>query len=186
MKIYTRHGDQGQTALFDGTRVSKDHWRIETYGTVDELNSVLGLAAAVCTAPDMQALLLHIQHQLFNLGADLATPADSPNAHRVRRIAAADTEFLEKQIDMATARLAPLREFVLPGGTLPAAQLHVARTVCRRAERRLVTLMQHEKLDAQPLVYLNRLSDLLFTLARLANHLQGTMDVPWQPQPGGP
>ncbi|NNM88792.1 MAG: cob(I)yrinic acid a,c-diamide adenosyltransferase [Phycisphaerae bacterium] len=181
MKIYTRQGDQGQTGLFDGTRVSKDHWRIETYGTVDELNSTLGLAAANCAAPDMQALLLKIQHQLFDLGADLATPADSPNAHRVRRIAAADTEFLEKQIDLATERLAPLKQFVLPGGTMLAAQLHVTRTVCRRAERRLVTLMQHEKIAPQPLIYLNRLSDLLFTLARLANHLENKMDVPWQP-----
>ncbi len=181
MKIYTRQGDQGHTGLFDGTRVSKDHWRIETYGTVDELNSTLGLAIAMCIEPALQTLLLKIQHQLFDLGADLATPVDSPNAHRVRRISPADTEFLEKQIDLADARLTPLREFVLPGGTMPAAQLHVARTVCRRAERRLVTLMQHEKLDPQPLIYLNRLSDLLFILARLANHLENKMDVPWQP-----
>lgn len=181
MKIYTRQGDQGQTGLFDGTRVSKDDLRIEAYGTVDELNSVLGTAIASCGDHTLQTLLLNIQHQLFDLGADLATPLKSTNARRVRRIMAADTEFLEKQIDLATSRLPPLKEFVLPGGAMSAAQLHVARTVCRRAERRLVTLMQREKLDPQPLIYLNRLSDLLFTLARLANHLHGVPDVPWQP-----
>ncbi|HMD53202.1 MAG TPA: cob(I)yrinic acid a,c-diamide adenosyltransferase [Phycisphaerae bacterium] len=184
MKIYTRQGDQGQTTLFDGARVSKNNLRVQTYGAVDELNSHLGLAIAYCPQSEKHAklknLLLDLQHQLFDLGADLATPLDSPNSSRVRRITAADSTAMEKQIDEATAQITPLKVFVLPGGSVLAAQLHVARTVCRRAERLLVTLMQNENVGAYVLVYLNRLSDLLFTLARLANHLDGIPDITWK------
>ncbi len=166
MKIYTKFGDAGQTALFDGGRVSKDHHRIETYGTIDELNSTLGVAIADCNHAVLRALLLTLQHQLFDLGSDLATPLDAKNAAKVRRIGAEDVQRLEREIDAATAQLPPLRRFVLPGGSITAARMHVARTVCRRAERHLVTLMQHELVGDQPLIYLNRLSDLLFTLAQ--------------------
>ena len=183
MKIYTRTGDSGETGLFNGDRVLKDHLRIETYGTVDELNSTLGLAIVDCPDAALRGLLLKVQHQLFDLGADLATPLESKNSDKVRRIGAAHTLFLEQQIDAATSQLPALNCFILPGGTLTAARLHVARTVCRRAERLLVTLNRHESTGEHPLIYLNRLSDLLFTLARLANCLQATADIPWSAQP---
>jgi cob(I)alamin adenosyltransferase len=181
MKIYTRTGDSGQTGLFNGTRVSKDHLRIETYGTIDELNSFLGLAIVDCPNPALRTLLQTLQHQLFDLGADLATPLDSKNAAKVRRIGLAHILFLENQIDAATDQLPPLKNFILPGGTLAAARLHIARTIARRAERLLVTLNQTDPTGEHPLIYLNRLSDLLFTLARLANHLQSTPDIDWSP-----
>jgi cob(I)alamin adenosyltransferase len=180
MKIYTKFGDQGQTALFDGQRVRKDHLRIETYGTVDELNSVLGVAIAECPDAALRNLLVGLQHRLFDLGADLATPAGSKNEAKVRRIGTEDVAGLEQAIDAATSELPPLTRFVLPGGTLTAAHLHVARTVCRRAERHLVALMAEEPLGDQALIYLNRLSDLLFTLARLANKRAGRPDVEWE------
>jgi len=184
MKIYTRQGDQGQTTLFDGKRVSKNDLRVQTYGAVDELNSHLGLAIAYCGDSEqhtkLKILLQNLQHQLFDLGADLATPLDSPNSARVRRITAADSTALEKQIDDATAQITPLKEFILPGGSVLAAELHVARTVCRRAERLLVTLMQNENVGPYVLVYLNRLSDLLFTLARWANKLDGVPNITWK------
>jgi cob(I)alamin adenosyltransferase len=180
MRIYTRQGDQGQTTLFDGRRVSKNDLRVQTYGAVDELNSHLGLAIAHCGHNELKNLLQQLQHQLFDLGADLATPLDSPNSARVRRITAADSTALEKHIDKATAQITPLKEFILPGGSVLAAQLHVARTVCRRAEQLLVTLMQNENVGPYVLVYLNRLSDLIFTLARLANHLDGVDDITWK------
>lgn len=178
MKIYTRTGDAGQTGLFDGTRVSKDHLRIETYGTVDELNSHLGLVLVDCPEA-VGGVLRRVQRDLFTLGADLATPVGGKNADRTPRIGAGHIAYVEREIDAATGQLPPLRKFILPGGTVAAARLHVARTVCRRAERLLVTLGGQEAVVAEGLVYLNRLSDLLFTLARLANHLQGTPDVEW-------
>lgn len=182
MKIYTKQGDKGQSVLFDGKRVPKDHPRLETYGTVDELNSHLGLAAAGCADAGLKDLLVKLQAQLFELGADLATPLGSPNEGRVRRINPNHISFLEEQIDEATAELAPLKRFILPGGGVTAARLHVARTVCRRAERLLVALMHapDAPLTDSPLIYLNRLSDLLFTLARLANKREGLADVEWE------
>ena len=185
MKIYTKQGDAGQTTLSDGRRVRKDDLRVETYGTVDELNSVLGLAMAECRDAALHAQLAELQHQLFDLGADLAMPADAANADKVRRIQATHVAALEQQIDAATAQLDPLKEFVLPGGCVLAAQLHVARTVCRRAERLLVTLMDHEPIAPIVLIYVNRLSDLLFTLARLANKLEGRSDITWQSERAG-
>lgn len=190
MKIYTRQGDTGNTGLFDGRRVRKDNLRIETYGTVDELNSFLGVAITTCRHASLTDLLLKIQNQLFDLGADLATPiappdsssnATAPRAARIRRINPEHIVYLEEQIDAATAQIPPLKHFVLPGGSPTAAHLHVARTVCRRAERLAVTLAAGESIGLQDIVYLNRLSDLLFTLARLANHLDGIPDVEWIP-----
>ncbi len=186
MKIYTKQGDAGQTTLSDGRRVRKDDLRVETYGTVDELNALLGLAAAHCPHAALREVLAALQHQLFNLGADLATPPDAPGGAKVPRIDAAAIAFLERQIDLAAAQLPPLKHFVLPGGCTLAAHLHVARTVCRRAERRLITLMAQESLGPDVLIYLNRLSDLLFTLARLANQLAATPDVAWRPGPARP
>lgn len=182
MRIYTKTGDTGDTGLFDGTRVMKDDLRIETYGTVDELNSVLGTAIAACTPPELHplaALLTRIQCQLFDAGADLATPLGGKNESKIRRIGPDHITFLEGQIDAATAQLPPLSHFVLPGGTPAAAHLHLARTVCRRAERLLVTLTRMNDLGPHILIYFNRLSDLLFTLARLANHLTGKPDIQW-------
>ena len=184
MKIYTRHGDTGQTTLFDGRRVAKNNLRIDTYGTVDELNSALGLAIAFCKDVAINAALARIQHQLFDLGADLATPLDSPSQKKVPRVGENESRWLEEQIDLATAELPPLKEFILPGGSTAAAQLHAARTICRRGERLLVTLMEQENLGPGPLMYLNRLSDYLFVAARLANKRAGSGDVPWQPQGG--
>jgi cob(I)alamin adenosyltransferase len=187
MKIYTKFGDRGQTALFDGTRVPKDHLRIETYGTVDELNSWLGVVIATLGeeggARELAGLLTKLQRQLFVLGSDLATPIGSKNEAKVTRVSEREVTSLEGEIDAATAKLPALKSFVLPGGTAAAAQLHVARTVCRRAERSLVGLMEAEGAGRggfeQALIYLNRMSDLLFTLARVANQLAGRGDVEW-------
>ena len=181
MKIYTRTGDTGETALFGGGRVSKDDIRVVAYGDVDELNSVLGMVRATPPHDFMDALLESIQRDLFAIGGHLATPdpakvraALDKASVPVDRI----TQF-EHAIDDADRELPPLRAFVLPGGTSKAAILHLARTVCRRAERQVVHLAREQAVPELFLVYLNRLSDLLFTLARLANHRAGTGDVTW-------
>lgn len=179
MRIYTKQGDEGKTALFDGTRVDKCDLRLETYGTLDELNSHLGAALALCTFSAMAEILQRLQHELFDAGSDLATPLDSPNSPKIRRIEATDYQRIEKWIDEVTAQLPPLKNFVLPGGTVLSAQLHICRTVCRRAERHLVALKRHENLGPAILIYLNRLSDFLFTLARWANVLAGVDEVFW-------
>ncbi len=183
MKIYTKTGDDGQTGLFGGPRVGKDAPRIEAYGTVDELNSCLGVARACQLPAELDAVVAAIQNELFALGAQLATP--NPAAHHTALVGPKQIAALEQAIDRFEVGLAPLTQFILPGGTMPAAQLHLARTVCRRAERRLVSLMHAsaEPIAAELLVYLNRLSDLLFVLARAANHRAGVSDVPWQ-KPG--
>ncbi len=180
MKIYTKTGDQGETGLFGGPRVAKDDARIEAYGTVDELNSVLGLARSCILPTDLDRLVERIQNELFSLGAQLATP--NPSAHQTALIGQAEIARLESAIDEYEARLEPLKQFILPGGTAAASHLHLARTVCRRAERRLVTLVRSSPLPiaTELVVYLNRLSDLLFVLARAANHVTGTADVPWR------
>lgn len=176
MKIYTRTGDDGTTALFAGGRVSKAHLRVEAYGTVDELNAVLGVVRTLRPAGD--AYLAQIQRQLFVLGADLATPqAAAPS--RVVRMDAAAVAWLEELIDELTAALPPLTHFILPGGCPAAAHVHIARTVCRRAERLAVALAEHEPLGEQVIPYLNRLSDFLFTLARWENAQAGVPDVIW-------
>ena len=177
-RIYTRTGDRGETGLIGGRRVPKDHLRVEAYGAVDELNAHLGLVRAQIEDAELGALLDDIQHRLFDLGAELATPAGSTDLSPV--LGAAEIDQLERRIDRYQTSLPALREFILPGGTAPAAALHVARTVCRRAERRLVTLGREEPLRADLLRYLNRLSDLLFVLARVVNQQSGRPDVIWR------
>ncbi len=181
MKIYTRTGDTGETALFGGGRVAKDHPRVAAYGDVDELNSVLGLVRATDPADFHDALLEAIQRDLFAIGGHLATPDPERVAKALAKaeLASGRVAEFERAIDAADAELAPLKAFVLPGGTPKAATLHLARTVCRRAERHVVHLAQLESVPELFLVYLNRLSDLLFTLARLANHRAGQGDVTW-------
>ncbi len=181
MKIYTRTGDTGETALFGGGRVAKDHPRVAAYGDVDELNSVLGLVRATEPVDFHDALLEAIQRDLFAIGGHLATPDPERVAKALAKaeLASGRVAEFERAIDAADAELAPLKAFVLPGGTPKAATLHLARTVCRRAERHVVHLAQLESVPELFLVYLNRLSDLLFTLARLANHRAGQGDVTW-------
>jgi cob(I)alamin adenosyltransferase len=178
-RIYTKAGDAGETGLGDGSRVRKDSARVVAYGEVDELNAVLGLAvAAGAPEPD---LLRGIQNDLFDLGADLCVPPRPDEAAgQVLRVTAAQAGRLEPEIDRLNERLQPLRSFVLPGGTAAAAWLHLARTVCRRAERSVVTLKVADPVNPNVLVYLNRLSDLLFVLARVANE-DGRADVLWVP-----
>ncbi|ARA92877.1 MAG: cob(I)yrinic acid a,c-diamide adenosyltransferase [Bacteroidetes bacterium] len=185
MKIYTRTGDTGSTALFGGGRVSKDHPRIRAYGTVDEANSVLGLARSHLQAQPgadlAEPILGRLQEELFVLGADLATPLDA--GPTVPRIDPRHVLRLEEDIDRLEADLPPLKHFILPGGTPAAATLHVARTVCRRAERHVVEAMADEPLNEQGLIYLNRLSDLLFVLARWVNRRAGVSESTWAPTP---
>ena len=178
-RIYTRTGDAGQTALGDGTRVSKDHPRVSAYGSVDELNAGLGLLIAAATTEI--DLLRAIQNDLFDVGADLCRPPtpDEQPGQRLR-IQESQVSRLESAIDRLNADLAPLTSFILPGGTPAAAWCHLARTVCRRAERDLVTLADGDAVNPQVIVYLNRLSDLLFVLARVYNN-QGRDDVLWEP-----
>ncbi|MFI5201750.1 MAG: cob(I)yrinic acid a,c-diamide adenosyltransferase [Candidatus Kapaibacterium sp.] len=179
-KIYTKTGDDGTTGLFGGGRVPKDSARIEAYGTVDELDSVVGICAAVSSYDWLTPLLRRIQEKLFVLGADLATPLDARANNSIPRIEAQDATEIEHAIDEHVAQLPPLKHFILPGGSELAARLHVARTVCRRAERSLVHLASQEEIGKHDVVFLNRLSDLLFVLARRANQLGGVADVEWK------
>jgi cob(I)alamin adenosyltransferase len=185
VKIYTRRGDGGQTDLFGGERVAKDHRRVEAYGAVDELNAVLGVAAAASAHEDLRDACQRIQGELFGLGAHLATP-DPAHREKYRVPAPRDQDVaaLEAVIDRLERELAPLSTFVLPGGTPAAAAFHQARTVCRRAERAVVALAREEALDPVALRYLNRLSDLLFVMARAENQRSGQPDVPWSGQGG--
>ena len=179
MKIYTRTGDDGTTSLFSGGRVPKDHWRVESYGTVDELNSLIGQTRALKPSAQTDEWLHEVQRQLFVLGADLATPADARSAY-VLRIDAAAVQWLEATIDEMDADLPPLRHFILPGGSPAGASLHVARTVCRRAERLVVALLETDTLISPALPYLNRLSDFLFVLARWENQQAGVSEEIWE------
>jgi cob(I)alamin adenosyltransferase len=180
-RIYTKTGDGGDTALGDGTRVSKDHPRVVAYGEVDELNALLGLLTSQFPHLTERDLLCSIQNDLFDVGADLCVPqtAEEKPGERLR-LAAEQVTRLEEVIDRLNVNLAPLTSFVLPGGAPAAAWCHTARTVCRRAEREVVTLMRSEAVNPQVVIYLNRLSDLLFVLARVCNE-QGRQDVLWQP-----
>lgn len=181
VKIYTRTGDQGTTGLFGGGRVSKSHPRGAAYGDVDELNSILGLVRATAPVEFHDAILDLIQRDLFSIGGQLATP-DPDKVKEALEKALLDPDRVgqfERLIDEADRELPPLKAFVLPGGTPKAAALHVARTACRRAERSIVTLAGEEPVPEVFLTYLNRLSDLLFTLARLANHRDGRGDITW-------
>lgn len=181
MKIYTRTGDTGDTGLFGGGRVRKDHARVAAYGDVDELNSVIGLVRASPPTHDFDPLLESIQRDLFSIGGHLATPDPEKvqKALAKANLGEERIELFESTIDSADRELPALRAFVLPAGTAKAAALHVARTVCRRAERSVVHLAAESPVPDLFLVYLNRLSDLLFTLARLANHRDGSGDVTW-------
>jgi cob(I)alamin adenosyltransferase len=180
VKIYTRRGDRGETDLFAGGRVRKDHPRVEAYGAVDELNSALGLACAHSTHEDVQALCRGIQARLFELGAYLAAPDERGRAKAgIHAPPEADVEALEREIDRFERELEPLERFVLPGGSQAAAAFHLARTICRRAERCCVALDAEAALAPSALAYLNRLSDLLFVLARVENRRAGLADVEW-------
>jgi len=178
-RIYTKTGDKGDTGLGDGTRVPKESLRIAAYGTVDETNATIGLAR-LHTAGEMDAMLARIQNDLFDLGADLCTPDTAKNAAQALRIIESQVERLEQEMDAMNEELAPLKSFVLPGGTPAAAYLHLARTVSRRAERIMVELSRHEHVDAPALRYINRLSDHLFVASRYAND-KGARDVLWTP-----
>jgi cob(I)alamin adenosyltransferase len=182
VKIYTKTGDRGETSLMGGGRVSKDDIRVAAYGDVDETCAAIGVARAVEPAGPDDALLAAIQQDLFSIGGALATPEPErlKDAQRAKlKVPAERIAALELAIDDADKVLAPLKAFVLPGGTPRAAALHLARTVCRRAERAVVRLAREEKVPDEIVVYLNRLSDLLFTLARMENHRQGRADVTW-------
>ena len=188
MTLYTRRGDAGTTDLFGGQRIDKDALRVEAYGTVDELNAALGFAAAACdTAPltDLRTVLRELQSRLFEIGAHLATPTkegETGEAGGVPRIGQSQIDEMEQFIDRFCQGVPEMRHFILPGGTEPAARLHQARTICRRAERVCVALNHQESVGEHINIYLNRLSDLLFAMARKANHLAGIRDVPWNPR----
>jgi len=187
MKIYTRKGDDGRTSLMGGGRVSKSHARVAAYGTVDELNSVLGWGITQVADPETRARLIEIQHDLFALGASLATVAPEGRGPRVPDVPLARVEQMERWVDEADDELPALTAFILPGGSPGAAALHVARAVCRRAERGVASLKgageaKEGRAEAGTLTYLNRLSDLLFTLARLENARAGVEDVRWRGQ----
>lgn len=181
MKIYTRTGDEGDTGLFGGGRVSKAHLRVEAYGSVDELNAVLGLTIEAVADEDIREWLAGVQHDLFSLGASLATPGSEDGTARPNTPPLPEKRIpeMEDWIDGAAAEIPELASFILPGGSKGATSLHFARTVCRRAERAVVALNSTEASHPVVLKYLNRLSDFLFTMARLENHRQGVLDIAW-------
>ena len=181
MKIYTKGGDAGETGLYGGQRVWKNALRVDTFGTVDECNAALGLALTATTDEEIQVVLTRIQGELFEVGADLATPLERGDT--VPRIRVEETEQLEAEIDRFEEELEPLRHFILPGGSVGGAHLHLARAICRRAERQLVTLAQAEAVNPEVGRYLNRLSDHLFVLARLVNQRAGAPEVKWERPP---
>ena len=177
-KIYTRRGDDGSTGLFGGPRVRKDDLRVAAYGDVDELNSALGVAREELSA-DLLQLVDELQSELFTLGSELATPDAEKAPKEVPRVTAQHVERLEREIDRLTAELPEMRNFILPGGSRAGAALHLCRTICRRAERQMVAL--GEGVSQTALAYINRLSDLLFTMARAANLRAGGREIPWKP-----
>ncbi len=179
-RIYTRTGDDGDTSLFAGGRTRKDAARLHAYGTIDELNSVLGFALAQGLCTEVTGMLRVVQNDLFVVGADLATPLEA-EAHGVLRVSPNQVTRLENEIDRMDEKLPPLKNFILPGGAPGAASLHIARTVCRRAERWIVTLSREENLNTSIAQYVNRLSDWLFVAARYENTEAGQEDILWQP-----
>jgi cob(I)alamin adenosyltransferase len=180
-KIYTKTGDSGHTGLFGGGRVEKDHPRVEAYGDVDELNAVIGAARAVEMMPRVDEVLAPVQRDLFAIGALLATPHPAKHREQLEKARLSDKRVaqLEQAIDDGEEELEPLKAFILPGGTPKASALHVARTVCRRAERSIIRLQRTDEVPQIVIVYLNRLSDLLFVLARVANRRAGAGEVTW-------
>lgn len=182
MKIYTKGGDAGETGLYGGVRVPKDDLRIRTYGTLDELNAALGIVLAEPNLPEqVQNQLQRFQHELFQLGAELATPRGKKVT--VALLGQSHVEKMESEIDQLEAQLAPLKTFILPGGARSAGLLHLARTMSRRAERELITLNRAEPLRPVILQYMNRLSDALFVSARYLNQVAGVADIPWKAPP---
>lgn len=181
-RIYTKTGDKGETHLAGGQRVAKDSLRIECYGTVDELNAFTGMACLSASEiiPELATILLRVQHELFNLGSILATLPEDVHPHQAR-ITSIEVEQLEREIDWMNADLAPLRSFVLPGGSRLNTELHACRTICRRAERLAVGLGRHEPVPPEAVQYLNRLSDAFFVWSRWANHVLRVPEVLWQP-----
>lgn len=182
MKIYTKTGDDGSTGLFGGARVNKDDPRVEAYGTVDELNAVIGLCRAAHPPEDLEAQLAAIQEELFVVGAELATVAGKEDKLPMKLIGASEVERLEEAIDRMEAGLPPLANFILPGGAPSGAALHHARTVCRRAERTLIAASRVANVRAELKIYLNRLSDFLFVAARRANLAANEPESPWAPR----
>jgi cob(I)alamin adenosyltransferase len=183
-KIYTRRGDDGSTGLFGGPRVRKDDLRVAAYGEVDELNSSLGMAREELRderQKDLAAIVDRLQSELFTLGSELATPDAEAAPKEVPRVTAEYVSRLEGEIDRLTAELPPMRNFILPGGSRPGAALHLSRTICRRAERKTVELSRDSGVSSEALAYLNRLSDLLFVMARAANLRAGGAEIPWKP-----
>ena len=181
MKIYTKTGDNGETSLFGGKRVGKDNQRISAYGTIDEVNSILGIAFLEVKSPEIKETIAKLQNELFILGSDLATPLEKENKQfEIPRVEEDFSKHLEEQIDYFDSKLPQLKNFILPGGEKGAALLHHARTVCRRAEREVVALAKNENVNPQIIIYLNRLSDLLFVLARYENQFNRVEDIPWK------
>lgn len=180
MKIYTKKGDSGETHLFGGKKVWKDDLRINAYGSVDELNAILGIAVTEINDKELTSILQSIQSELFTLGADLAAPKEIGNGTYIPRVDENYYKRLEVTIDKYENELPVLKNFILPGGSKGASLLHTARTVCRRAERNVVSLAKDEEVGYDIIVYLNRLSDLLFVLSRVVNHRNGIEDIIWQ------
>ena len=178
-KIYTRQGDEGLTSLSGGQRVPKDSLRVATYGTVDELNSVIGVALASGLCDRLSEVLPHIQNELFHLGSDLSFLEEDKTKYPIPQIEPRHVEKLESLIDEMTSVVGPLQNFILPGGSIGAAHLHVARTVCRRAEREVITLAREEAIGAFVIQYLNRLSDALFVMSRFENHMRSVPEPLW-------
>lgn len=181
MKIYTKTGDDGSTSLFGGTRVQKNNIRINAYGTIDELNSIIGIAVSGDINDEIKFELENIQNVLFQIGSELASP-ENVKSNIIKRTSEEDVKNLETLIDKFDEKLPPLKNFILPGGNNSAAQLHFARTVCRRAERIIVELKEFELVSKNVLIYVNRLSDLLFVLARYQNLSRSTAEIIWKPR----
>ncbi len=185
LKIYTKTGDKGTTSLIGGTKVYKNDIRIETYGTVDELNSWIGLVSDQLTNAELRVILKEIQDRLFTIGSSLATDAEKEPKMKLPDLHDTDIDLLEKKIDGMTKELPAMKSFILPGGHPAVSSIHIARCVCRRAERLAVDMQQHELfVDEKVIRYLNRLSDYLFTLARYVAHLLGVAEVPWKARVG--
>jgi cob(I)alamin adenosyltransferase len=182
-KIYTKTGDLGRTSLIGGTKVAKSHLRIESYGGVDELNSYIGLINDLLAHPDLSIILREVQDRLFTIGSSLACDPDKDSSLKIPDLKVSDVELLEKEIDRMNEVLPEMRSFILPGGHPTISHIHIARCVCRRAERNCVNLQSHDSF-VEPLVlqYINRLSDYLFVLARYAGHLLQVQDIPWKPR----
>lgn len=179
MKIYTKTGDEGKTSLFGGERVEKNHLRLEAYGTIDELNSVLGVSSSFNNDELVKKIIYEIQNSLFRVGSELATPPEV-KSKAIVSISSEEITNIENVIDDIELKLNPLQNFILPGGSKSASFLHLARTICRRAERKIIELDLNESINPDIIVYINRLSDLLFVLARFANHLSSTPEIGWK------